>query len=78
MTDKPATSETLPSGMVTSETLPKGMVTVTVTKLGADKIATGNPGDGYNLNEYYGNKAKITMSLEAAVDYENRGWVVSD
>lgn len=68
MTDKPAASETVPSGMVT----------VTVTKLGADKIATGTPGEGYELNEFYGNKAKITMSLEAAVDYENRGWVVSD
>lgn len=68
MTDKPAVSETLPSGMVT----------VTVTKSGADKIATGTPGQGYELNEFYGNKAKITMSIDAAVHFEDRGWVISD
>ncbi len=55
-----------------------GMVSVTVTKSGADRIATGEPGDGYELNRYYPNKAKIMLPLELAAQYEDCGWVVSD
>lgn len=55
-----------------------GMVSVMVTKSGADRIATGEVGDGYELNRYYPNKAKIMLPLELAAQYEDCGWVVSD
>ena len=55
-----------------------GMVSVTVTKSGADRIATGEAGEGYELNRYYPNKAKIMLPLELAAQYEDCGWVVSD
>jgi hypothetical protein len=55
-----------------------GMVMVTITKLGADKIATGEPGDGYELNAYYPNKAKVLMAIELAARFEDLGWVVVD
>jgi len=72
------TKETVTTAPEVAAPVDTGMVSVTVTKSGADRIATGEAGDGYELNRYYPNKAKIMLPLELAAQYEDCGWVVSD